>query len=113
LAKRCAGPDGCHGDVPTDSVALDLRADAAYRELVGRPSEVRKSAVLVMPGEPARSFVVDKLTGKLGPTEGKNMPLDPETGAPTEPTQEDRRFVTEVLLPWIRAGARDDRGATP
>jgi hypothetical protein len=113
LTKTCAGSERCHGASPTDSVTLDLRADAAYRELVGRPSQVRKGSLLVSPGDPTRSFLVDKLGGKLGPKEGKSMPLDPDTGAPTEPTAEDQRFVREVLVPWIRAGARDDRGAYP
>lgn len=107
LTKTCAGADGCHGDVPSDSVTLDLRETSAYRELVSRPSEVRKGAVLVMPGAPEKSFVVDKLTGKLGAKEGKAMPLDDVTGAPKAQTPEDVAFIENVLVPWIRAGAKE------
>jgi hypothetical protein len=108
LERACAAAKGCHGDAPTDSLELDLRPGVAYAQLVSRPSSVRPSALLVAPGKPDRSFLVDKLSGRLGSKEGKVMPLDVETGAPKSPTPHDEAFVRDVLVPWIAAGARND-----
>lgn len=108
LQRGCAAAKGCHGDEPTESIELDLRPNTAYAQLVGRPASARPQALLIAPGKPDRSFLVDKLTGRLGPKEGKTMPLDVETGAPKEPTKEDEAFVRELLIPWITAGALRD-----
>lgn len=105
IEKTCAVENGCHGENPTESIDLDLRPAAAYRSLVNHPSSVRPSALLVAPGDASKSFVVDKLRGKLGAKEGKAMPLDAETGAPKPATADDRAFVDDVLVPWIDAGA--------
>jgi chromate transporter len=108
LVRDCATAHECHGDQPTDSVALDLRAPAAWAELVGHPSKARPSAMRVSPGDAAASFLVDKLTGNLGLQEGKAMPIDPEIGEPIVPSPLVPRFVDDVLRPWIAAGARND-----
>lgn len=108
LIHHCAEAKGCHGDDPTDSVDLDLRREHAYAELVGRPSAVRKGALRIHPGDPAASFLLDKLTGALGPREGKQMPIDPTTGAPIVPSPLPSSFVTPTLKTWIAAGAPDD-----
>jgi hypothetical protein len=108
LAKNCAQGFDCHGDKPTGAVDLDLRPAAAYGMLVGAASPARPKAIRVVPGDPARSFLVDKMTGKLGRYEGKQMPLDPATGAPLPPSPERDAFVEHVLRPWILAGAKDD-----
>jgi len=75
---------------------------------VGHPSSVRPNAILIAPGDPKKSFVVDKLTGTLDAKEGKRMPLDVDTGAPKPPTPEDDDFVKTKLVPWIAAGAKED-----
>ena len=108
LAKNCASADGCHGAHPTDSVDLDLRVGAAHGELVNREALARRGAMRVKPGDAIASFLVTKLTGKLGAKEGKAMPLDVDTGAPVTLTAEQRAFVRDVLEPWIRGGARED-----
>jgi hypothetical protein len=36
LMRHCASASDCRGEEPTDSVSLDVRAAAAYRELVNR-----------------------------------------------------------------------------
>ena len=71
LQQHCTSARGCHGDDPTDSVMLDLRPVAAYRELVGKTAQARKTALRVQRGAPESSFLVDKLTGSLGAGEGK------------------------------------------
>ena len=107
LAKSCAQVR-CHGDDQDESADLDLRPAVAYRQLVGAASPGRMNAVRVVPGHPEQSFLVDKLTGKLGRYEGKRMPLDPETKDSLPETAEQRAFVEQVLVPWIAAGARDE-----
>ena len=106
MALHCASAEGCHGTKPTPSVSLDLRASAAYGELVNKPAEGRRGALRVKPGEPRASFLVDKLTGQLGSVqEGKRMPIDVDTGAPVIPSPLPRDFSEHVLEPWIAAGA--------
>jgi hypothetical protein len=103
--RACAHADGCHGAKPTDSVDLDLRADAAWAQLVGRTAQARPGALRVKAGDPSASFLVDKLTGVLGPREGKKMPIDEITGAPIEPSPLPADFLAGALRRWIAAGA--------
>jgi hypothetical protein len=105
MVKQCASAEGCHGERPTDSVKLDLRPDAAYSELVGVRAEAREGWLRVTPGQPDASFLLDKLSGRLGRGEGKPMPIDEETGAPIEPSPLPEGYVEHVLVPWIRSGA--------
>src|SRR5262245_23865802 len=86
LDRMCARARGCHGADPTHAVDLDLRAGASWAQLVNRPSEARKGAVLVKPGDPQGSFLANKLSGELGSGEGKAMPLDENTGVPRVPS---------------------------
>jgi hypothetical protein len=104
----CAGAEGCHGERPTDSVALDLRAARAYSQLVNAQSQVRKGALRVKPGDPAASFLLNKITGDLGPREGKRMPLDPITGVPVAHSSMDADYVKYILAPWVAAGAPEN-----
>jgi hypothetical protein len=108
LAKTCAGTKKCHGDDPVDDVALDLRADAAFSQLVNKPAEMRKGAMRVGPGDPSRSFLVDKLRNQLTGHEGKGMPLDPDTGVTADPDPLPPGFIDDTLIPWIQAGAWND-----
>lgn len=108
IERECSDPKGCHGFDRTDSVDLDLTHTAAYRELVGHESEVRAGAMRIAPENPEASFVLDKLSGRLRHDEGKRMPLDAVTGAPIEPSPISSAFVNELLVPWIRAGAKND-----
>jgi hypothetical protein len=89
-------------------VELDLRPQVARAQLVGRPAEARNGALRIRPGDPAGSFLLDKLSGALGAREGKRMPIDAETGAPIEPNPVTPEFVERVLRPWIQAGAADN-----
>jgi hypothetical protein len=108
LAASCAASDGCHGADPTHRVHMDLREKTAYLSLVGRPSELRAGAVLVDPGHPVKSFMVDKLTRNLAPKgEGRPMPLDPQTGNVVDPNPVER-FVWKTLVAWIAQGAQNN-----
>ena len=106
LEQSCAAERGCHGDEPTHSVSLDLREAAAAHSLVDRPAKTRPGAVLIAPFDVPNSFVLDKLDGRLGPKEGKRMPLDPETGAPVTVPSVRAAELRLLLEEWIRAGAR-------
>ncbi len=86
MLRHCASAEGCHGDKPTDSVDLDLRAANAWTQLVGAPAEARKGALRVRPGEPSGSFLLAKLKGALSAGEGKAMPIDEDTGVPIVPS---------------------------
>ena len=106
LEQHCASEQGCHGAEPAEEIDLDLRRPNAAKRLVGQPSEVRKGAVLVQPGNPEASFLLDKLNGRLAKGEGKKMPLDADTGAPL-PESAEQLALTEALTRWIKAGAKE------
>jgi len=108
LTEHCAAADGCHGERPSPSVSLDLRRGHAYAALVSRAAETRARALRVVPGEPEKSFLIDKLRGTLAFGEGKPMPVDPETGAPLDATSLPAGFVESTLSEWILAGAHDE-----
>jgi hypothetical protein len=105
LNKSCAAAVRCHGDKPTHSVNLDLRPNAAYQELVNHATSGRPGALRVVPGDPSKSFLVDKLKGRLAPDEGKAMPIDVDTGVPLPKDAAQEAFVDNVLVPWIAGGA--------
>jgi hypothetical protein len=105
LAKNCASAEGCHGNNSTAAVDLDLRAPAAYSQLVGKDAEMRKGALRVRPGDPATSFLIAKLAGSLQPSEGNPMPINVETGEPFQTSPLPPDYIEKSLKPWIRAGA--------
>ena len=106
FVARCANAAGCHGLRKTRHVALDLRATESYRHLVNVPSDERRSAMLVKPGDPDASFVVVKLLGKgLRDREGTAMPREEDDNRPVSPIPFDPDFIDNALVPWIRAGA--------
>lgn len=108
LAQHCTAR-GCHGAEPEDSVSLDLRPRAVYRQIVDVPAEMGDSHLLrVKPGDATASMLVHKLTGRLGHKEGKRMPIDHETGEPLDPSPLPQWFVDATLVPWILAGAPDN-----
>jgi hypothetical protein len=106
LVRRC-GAEGCHGEQPTHSVPLDLRTANVLTSLREHPSKERPTASLIAPGHPARSFLLDKLSGPLERNEGKVMPLDPETGGTQRPSGLEE-WTWDVLAPWIARGAPED-----
>ena len=108
LERSCATARGCHGPKPSEVGDLNLRSESSYRELVSKRAELRPNAIRVEPGQPERSFLLAKLSGSLGPDEGKRMPLDPSTRRTLESSGLPDGFVESVLTAWIRAGAPDN-----
>jgi hypothetical protein len=61
LVNACTGM-GCHG-FPASAAGLDLRLGNAYGNLVGIPSSQCNDRMLVAPGQPGASYLMDKLQG--------------------------------------------------
>ena len=86
----------CH--TPDNLLAgLDLSAGAARNSLVGQSSQWDVDLVLVDPGQPHTSFLVEKLLAN--PRHGDRMPL---VDAPWEAAKVD------AVINWIAWGASDD-----
>jgi hypothetical protein len=96
FTPNCA-TTGCHFGA---AAPLGLRLDAAssYALLVGVASSQESSALRVAPGDPDRSYVIQKLEGTA--SSGQQMPLN----APALP-----RATIDVIRQWISDGAIDDR----
>lgn len=90
----------CHSAV-TAQQSLDLSGDT-FPELVNVPAVEKPGALRVVPGDPDRSFLMDKLLDRNLPTSTAatrtRMP-------PTAPLTEEQ---LDLVRAWIEAGARDD-----
>lgn len=97
FATSCASTS-CHGAAAAGGLALV--GEGAYAQLVGVPpvNDAARAAglLLVAPGDPARSFLLAKLTGALATGEGAQMPRV----GPSLPA--DR---VNLVRRWIAAGA--------
>ncbi len=93
--KNCTSP-GCHGGLqPQDE--LYLEDGQSYRNLVNVPSIQIQDLLLVNPGEPDSSYLLDKLEGlKLV---GERMPMG-DSELPAEDIQ--------AIREWIKQGAPDN-----
>ena len=96
LSPSCA-TTGCHlGAAAPQGLRLD---DAnSYGMLVGVPSAESPGTLRVAPGDPANSYLIQKLEGTA--SVGAQMPL----GAPAL-----EQAAIDVIRQWISAGAIDDR----
>ena len=91
---------GCHTNVGrTPASGLNLVPGAAYAQIVNRASVAKAGAVLVIPGNPDGSYLVQKLEGAQGIV-GQRMP---RTGGP---------YLTPgqmmVIRRWIQEGAQNN-----
>jgi len=88
----------CHG--PFAQANLDLSQEAAWLNLVNvpaaNPAAQAAGKLRVLPGDPAASFLSQKLHGTLVPGEGSQMPLI----GPPLPADE-----LALIDAWIRGGA--------
>jgi hypothetical protein len=102
LGRSCA-VGGCHASAPGAGGLVLPQADAAWVDgVVGVRSQQNPSMDLVAPGDPARSWLVHKISGdlcgftcdaRLGC--GGPMPFGPPLAEPER----------GVILKWIRDGA--------
>jgi hypothetical protein len=87
----------CHTDQGRNpSGQLNLRHDVAYAELINVGSPARPGAVLVRPGDPDGSYLIDKLDGSTDIT-GTRMPR------PNGPFLTDGQV--SIIRRWIEIGA--------
>lgn len=102
FATGCAF-SGCHGASP--AAGLDLRPDGLHARLVGVSARDVEAAgrgkKLVVAGDPAASFLLQKVDGSHASDEGDLMPL----GADGPVSTGCRVFM---LRAWIAAGAADN-----
>ncbi len=102
---------GCHNGGATDAGKLNLKTGMAHAELVGVPSEVDDKFQLVVPGDPAKSYLMVML-GEIAPGDA-----DPATVAPPASVGLMPQGTGGALLcgekraavkRWIVAGAAND-----
>jgi hypothetical protein len=93
----------CHGT----GAALDLSRGLSYAHTVGHavPPAESCGGTLVVPGDPASSYVYQKLT-LSHPCAGAQMPLDELFISQPLPD-----CVTSIVRDWIQAGAQPPAGA--
>ncbi len=103
FVPRCA-TSACHsgGPPPPSGVPVSLDADVGWSQLVSVPS-VQAPLILVEPGQPGRSYLVNKLRGSHSSVGGLgNVMPPPAAGAPL--TEEEILSIEA----WIRSGAPRD-----
>lgn len=91
---------GCHTNAGRNpSGQLNLAPGFSHAQLVNRASVSKSNAVLVIPGDPDNSYLVQKLEGHSGMV-GQRMPRG---GGP---------YLTDgqmlVIRAWIQRGAKND-----
>jgi hypothetical protein len=97
LVPRCAS-SACHSGTPP-AYEPSLDADLAYDAIVGVQA-TQAPAVLVVPGEPSQSYLVQKLRGEGGNSGGIATLMPP--GDPLDPSE------IEAIEAWIVNGAPND-----
>jgi hypothetical protein len=89
----------CHVQGGIAGGLLNLRPEVAYNNLVNAPSRQKPGAVLVIPGDPENSYLIQKLEGRSGIVQLQM----PRNGPP---------FLTEgqilVIRTWIERGANNN-----
>jgi mono/diheme cytochrome c family protein len=80
------------------AVGLDLSTEGTYDSLVGAASRQKPGAVRVVPGDPARSYLVQKVEGAAD-ISGVRMPI-------RGPYLTDGQIA--IIKRWIELGARRD-----
>lgn len=88
---------GCHG-FPMPKEELDLRAGSAYAELVSVDAQQCANRLLVAPGAPEDSYLVDKILG-VNMCSGNRMPKDPPPLSAAD---------VDLINAWICQGAPDN-----
>lgn len=95
FGRSCSISNSCHaGDTPRANLNLSA---PVHEKIVGVPSTEQPSRRLVVPGDPAASYLYEKLSHKQ-PSHGVRMP-------PGQPLSSDK---LDLVRRWIEAGALDD-----
>ncbi|MEQ8277830.1 MAG: hypothetical protein RMA76_21370 [Deltaproteobacteria bacterium] len=98
LTPACAF-SSCHSTANANNAGmLDLTAGVAFAELVGVNAVEAPDRVLVVAGDVAGSYLVDKI-------EDTNLPAGAREMPPGQPLSAER---IELVRSWIEAGAAND-----
>ena len=93
--EQCATPR-CHGGFePQDQ--LDLEDGQSYKNLVNVPSVQIQDLLLVDPGHPDKSYLINKIEGNN--VVGERMPM----GKPRLPDKD-----INLIREWIKEGAKNN-----
>jgi hypothetical protein len=86
---------------------IDSEADAATLRaaLVGHTAEERPGRAYVQPGDPARSYLIDKIEGRLVDAECEDHDCGDRMPARNPALSEHAR---QTIAAWIAQGAKDD-----
>lgn len=96
FATRCSAAPQCH-DSTTAVQGLDLTAPNAFKDIVNVPSTECQNRLIVAPGDPASSYLIDKLHG-TNLCSGVRMPR----GSALTDQQ------INIISAWISAGAKNN-----
>jgi hypothetical protein len=104
LVESCSF-SSCHAGAQPDA-GLDLTEGNAYGELVNiATSQCNGSRTRVIPGDPAESYLVDKLLGVDMCGTGQKMPRTYPPGSSASPWTPEKTAIVEA---WVCGGALDD-----
>jgi hypothetical protein len=98
FTPSCANFSPCH-DSSSPAGALDLTEGVSHAQLVGREATMDPSRMLVIPGDPDESFLIQKLRGELAESQGVRMPF----GNPPLPADQ-----VSIIEEWVARGAAND-----
>jgi hypothetical protein len=115
LAPKCALSNSCHqGEGGNVAGYLDFTSmGSAYTSLVNRASQIDPSRMLVVPGNPAQSFLT-VMTGQIKPAEADpplsgGVPSMDSHGNPVGTMPQDSPLLCcqklDAIAAWIQAGA--------
>lgn len=115
IFNRACAFSGCHslaerknaGDLALGSLEeVDDREPTHVRESLLLPAQIEPSVSLVVPGEPERSFLMNKIQGNL---ECANLPCGERCGLPMpQPNPPLSKDDVERIRAWIKLGALDN-----
>lgn len=100
---------GCHNGVGNDAGRTDLREGMAHAALVNRASLIDPSRMMVVPGDPAKSYLL-VMIGHLAPGMA-DPPADPPPVELMPQNTGGQLLCVEkrnAIERWITAGAADD-----
>ncbi len=98
LTASCAGCHSPGGGADLFGISLQLTADVSYGLLVNQPSVLDSELTLVVPGEAASSFLLEKVSSNP-PSIGDRMPRFAPALSQAQ---------IDLIRDWINQGARDN-----
>jgi hypothetical protein len=102
---------GCHNGGATDAGRMDLREGMAHTSIVDVDSEIEVGRKIVVPGNPAASYMLVML-GEVAPGDADPPTNPPPTAIGLMPQNAGGMLLCsqkrDAIVRWIEAGALDD-----